>query len=176
MNKSRQIIREFLEKSTLQEVETQKEETKSEIIDALDELADNVVVDNVDVPNLGEVEKEMKKAEPPSVLIPKPFKDFSGKIKNIKNPLRGLKTPGGISLLLVIILFILFAIKKVEGKNTTRLGLFFQTLMGNTQLEGFESKNADSAVEKFGDYIESGDAPIMSGLLLPPSLQGGIEI
>lgn len=62
--------------------------------------------------------------------------------KNAWQKVRDLPKPVGIGLLLLLIGLVLFAVKTVkvdaEGRSYTRLGLIWQTIIGQASIDGFE--------------------------------------
>ena len=158
MNKNREIIQDFIE-----EEQTRVEETEEpSLIDGFVNAMGEVEIGNVAVPNAKEIAEVADKAVSSSVpkvkdvpLIPESAMKVTSSIGSFFS---NLKSPtGGIAILLTIILFIVFAIKKVDGKETTRLGLLFQSFYMNTELEGFETKNgSEAAVDEVGDAIVKG--------------------
>lgn len=82
--------------------------------------------------------------------------------------LSNLPTPGGIALLLLVILFILFAVMPVKGKDVTRLGLLWRVLIGEGQLSSPAEKEASeiTTVETAGWFSK-----LLTRILTPPSVQ-----
>lgn len=176
----REIIQDFINEERV------TEEEKEGFLDGMLNQLGEVEVGNIEMANVQDVIEEID--ETVETTTPK-IKDFplvskSGMnvTKGIGNFFSSLKSPsGGIAILLGLIIFIVFAIKKVEGKETTRLGLLFQSFLTNTELEGFETKNK-SASETVGEAVgnkvienaENGTVPIW-GTIVAPILGGMVQ-
>jgi len=93
----------------------------------LEDIAKNVTFEAT------EKTEEKEENEPKEKMIPNALK----KGMNLPRKLLTLPRVGGIALLLFIILFIVFAIRKVEGTEETRASLLFKTFTGDASVDNF---------------------------------------
>lgn len=115
-------------------------------------------------------------------IIKTPPTPFFKNVGGLGSALQGARTLGGISVLLIIILFIVFAIRPVGDSKETRLSLMFKTLLGMTELDGIASEGDLAKDEQAGfvqkyfqnvdSFANSKTADILSNV--SPQLNAGI--
>lgn len=177
--KSREIIQKFLVGEHLKVAGINEENAGDDSVSLGNE---EEIMQRIQELN-GSEEEGTGEEEATTPFVPK----IASKLAPVKNVFRNLKTPGGISLLLLIILFILVAIIPVKQDGTTRLSLFFLSLLGSTKLEGIDAPappaptSAKDTVEKAvattgTSAVESGAVPLVSGFtdLISATSLGGM--
>ncbi len=185
------IISEFIVNETTEKVEEVKEglgdklagtvEGATDFVEEVLEAAPDVVTENgveVEIPKTIEEPLEEVAEKTENKLVHKGLQTAEQLPSAIKSGINAIPVVGGIGILLGAIIFILFALKPVEGleddegKGVTRLGLIWRVLIGRAEMqdelgEEEEEETPNTAVNSVinaGSYVLQQEAQIGLGL------------